>query len=197
MPTSGGEEVRVLDSVFNNSYGVTSEGIYFMSNLGPVQPGPGIIGEIRFLRFSTGAIQKVFSVPKPVFVGFSVSRDGRSILYTQIDRHGAGLMLVEGFRQGHTRYFSERTRQISSRAQKSFARVFDGCRSQLPYGAYSRSQSDKNRQELPVNAGRGRWHDVRVSRVQAHLREPDSSKPNSKHDHSECAGGLGTGVLHL
>ena len=98
MPASGGEEVRVLDSVFNNSYGVTSEGIYFMSSLGPVQPGPGIIGEIRFLRFATGEIRKVFSVPKPVFVGFSVSRDGRSILYTQIDRHGADLMLVEGFR---------------------------------------------------------------------------------------------------
>ena len=98
MPTSGGEEVRVLDSVFNNSYSVTKEGVYFISSLGPVQPGPGIIGEIRFLRFSTGEIQKVFSVPKPVFVGFSVSPDGRSILYTQIDRQGADLMLVEGFR---------------------------------------------------------------------------------------------------
>ena len=98
MPAAGGEEARVIESLYQNSYAVTRNGVYFMYNLGPVQPGPGIHGEIRFLHFATGEVQKIFPIPKPVFVGFSVSPDARSILYTQIDRQGADLMLVEGLR---------------------------------------------------------------------------------------------------
>ena len=34
----------------------------------------------------------------PPFLGLSVSRDGRWLLYSQVDLHGADLMLVENFR---------------------------------------------------------------------------------------------------
>jgi len=97
MPSAGGAESRVLETLYDRSYSVTRDGVYFMKRLAPVQPGPGIVGEIQFLRFSTGEVQKLFSVPKPVFVGFSVSPDSRSILYTQIDHQGTDLMQVDGF----------------------------------------------------------------------------------------------------
>jgi len=91
MPGAGGEEKQVLESAHSQSFSVTDQGIYFIK-------GPAASASIYFLRFSTGAIRTIYSIPKPVFFGFSVSPDGRSILYTQIDQQGSDLMLVENFR---------------------------------------------------------------------------------------------------
>jgi Tol biopolymer transport system component len=96
-PVVGGAEERVLESVDGRHYAVVNEGIYFIKRLAVLDRGPGVMGEVQFLRFSTGAIRAVFTIPKPIFVGFSVAPDGRSILYTQIDQQGTDLMLVEHF----------------------------------------------------------------------------------------------------
>jgi hypothetical protein len=53
---------------------------------------------IQFLSFADGQIKTVISIPKPVFVGLTVSPDGQSLLYTQIDQEGSDIMLVENFR---------------------------------------------------------------------------------------------------
>jgi Tol biopolymer transport system component len=90
-PVAGGEESQVLDSLHAQSFAVTGQGIYFIK-------GPAASASIYFLRFSTGEVKMVYSIPKPVFFGLSASPDGRSILYTQIDQQGSDLMLVENFR---------------------------------------------------------------------------------------------------
>jgi Tol biopolymer transport system component len=90
-PVAGGEENQVLESAHSQSFTVTDQGIYFIK-------GPAASSSIQFFRFTTGAVTTVYAIPKPVFFGLSVSPDGLSILYTQIDQQGSDLMLVENFR---------------------------------------------------------------------------------------------------
>jgi hypothetical protein len=50
------------------------------------------------LNTTTGTIQRIASIEKPVGVGLTVSPDRRWILYAQADQAGSDLMLVENFR---------------------------------------------------------------------------------------------------
>ena len=97
-PVGGGQEMRMIEALYGRSFAVVNEGIYFIKFMAALEPGPGVMGEIQFLPFSSGVIRTVFAIPKPIFVGFSVAPNGRSILYTQIDQQGTDLMLVENFR---------------------------------------------------------------------------------------------------
>jgi Tol biopolymer transport system component len=102
-PVGGGEETKILDAVPPHNFKVVEDGIYFTS------PEKGsenqffefatrrLRPEIQFLEFASGKIRPVMVTGKPG-VGLAVSPDGRSILYTQIDRPGSDLMLVENFR---------------------------------------------------------------------------------------------------
>jgi len=93
IPVEGGEESQVLESLYMGLCEVVEDGIYFV---------PASTEEagysLRFLRFSKGAIEPVFSFERPPGYGLSVSPDGRSILFTQPDALQSDIMLVKNFR---------------------------------------------------------------------------------------------------
>ena len=59
---------------------------------------PGAWFSIQFLRFATGAVEHVLDFEGIPWSGLSVSPDGRSILYTQMDPPEIDITLVENFR---------------------------------------------------------------------------------------------------
>jgi Tol biopolymer transport system component len=94
VPVDGEEEVEVLAGISDwSNYLPTNRGIYFT----PFTE-PGEAASIRFFNFADGKIKTVATLPKPVFLGLTISPDGRSLLYTQLDHRGFDLMLVENFR---------------------------------------------------------------------------------------------------
>jgi serine/threonine protein kinase len=93
IPVNGGEESLVLPSVVVRAFTPVDTGIYFV-------PEPGTDGKyfIQFLNFATGKVKMVAPIERPLNVGFSVSPDEHSILYSQVDESSSDLMLVENFR---------------------------------------------------------------------------------------------------
>jgi Tol biopolymer transport system component/DNA-binding winged helix-turn-helix (wHTH) protein len=97
VPLGGGQASKVLErlSTYNN-LAIVGKGIYFI----PVHDAePGY--SIQFLDLQTKQIRRIASFESPLgsadFAGLSISPDGRWILYTQADRQGAELTLVENF----------------------------------------------------------------------------------------------------
>ena len=91
VPAGGGEETKILDSVWGMAFAVARKGIYF------VAPHPDGSSAVQFYSFATGNVTSIATIRRPVDWGMSVSPDERSILYTQIDEAGSDLMLVENF----------------------------------------------------------------------------------------------------
>ena len=95
VPVEGGEEEQVLESSFGGIYEVVEEGVYFVP---PSTPEDGF--SVAFLRFATGAVERVISPEGQSLLGMglSVSPDRRSILYSQAEDYQSDIMLVENFR---------------------------------------------------------------------------------------------------
>jgi Tol biopolymer transport system component/DNA-binding winged helix-turn-helix (wHTH) protein len=94
IPVDGGEETEVLTGISDwSTFALVDRGIYFVPRGEPTAPG-----SIQFLNFADRRIKSIIPIAKPAFVGFTVSRDGQSLLYTQLDQEGSDLMLVEHFR---------------------------------------------------------------------------------------------------
>jgi len=93
VPVEGGEETQVLESVWRQHFAVWKGGIYFI----PDWP-PGDQPSIQFLSFSTGMTTKVVTLSHSPAYGFSLSPDGRSLLFTQYQRFQGDLWMVENFR---------------------------------------------------------------------------------------------------
>jgi Tol biopolymer transport system component len=92
MPAAGGEPVKVLEGVVQHAFAPLNEGIYYV-----VQPGRSP-ARLEYLDFATGRSTTVAALgPRPSF-GFTVSADGRTILYPHVDSSVDDLMLVENFR---------------------------------------------------------------------------------------------------
>ena len=92
MPVDGGEAVPVLASVTFYNFAVVRDGIYFI-------PRADADGQhsVHFLSFTTGRSRPVVALTGAVVPGLSVSPDGRTILFSQIDERRSDLMLVENF----------------------------------------------------------------------------------------------------
>jgi serine/threonine protein kinase len=90
-----GEPRRVLDSLGAPlDWAVSDRGIFFMP-----QTKPGEKLSVRFLDFATGQAKHVLWIErKSPHQGISASRDGRRLLWTQIDHVASDLMLVDNFR---------------------------------------------------------------------------------------------------
>jgi hypothetical protein len=61
----------------------------------PAAPSPPII---QFVDASTGQVKQLASIDKPIFTNMCVSRDGRYIVWPQIDQSTVDLLLVENFK---------------------------------------------------------------------------------------------------
>ena len=99
VPVDGGAESAVLDGVRSSFWSVANDGIFFVD----YNPGSGRTARksVKYYSFETRKINEVASIDKEMSnasPAFSVTRDGRSILWTQIDQRGAQLILVENFR---------------------------------------------------------------------------------------------------
>jgi Tol biopolymer transport system component len=94
VPVDGGEEVEVLAGISDwSNYLPVDKGIYFTPFT------QSVVGTtIQFLSFADGKIKTITPLAKPVFLGLTISPDGRSLLYTQLDQINFDLMLVENFR---------------------------------------------------------------------------------------------------
>jgi eukaryotic-like serine/threonine-protein kinase len=93
MPVSGGEESQVLPSVDGHAFCPVNEGIYFIP-----EPGGDGKSSIQFLSFATAKVKTVAPMSKRSAWRLSVSPDGRSLLFSQLDEEGSDLMLVENFK---------------------------------------------------------------------------------------------------
>jgi hypothetical protein len=93
MPVEGGSETRVIPALYRYSYAVTDKGIYFTTDATRDQSA-----SVQFLNFATGIATPIVNLQKPPDLGISVSPDGRTLLFAQIDSAGRNLMLVENFR---------------------------------------------------------------------------------------------------
>jgi eukaryotic-like serine/threonine-protein kinase len=91
MPAEGGPETRVIPDVSRYNYAVTEKGIYFATDATRDRSA------IQFLNFATGMTTQVVKADKPQDLGLTVSPDGRTLLYSQLDSYGRDLMLVENF----------------------------------------------------------------------------------------------------
>ena len=92
MPVEGGPETQVVPDLYRYSYAATDKGIYFAHAAAQNRNG-----SVEFLNFATGMAAEIVKVDKPVDLGLTVSPDGRTLLYTQVDSSGQDLMLVENF----------------------------------------------------------------------------------------------------
>jgi Tol biopolymer transport system component/DNA-binding winged helix-turn-helix (wHTH) protein len=96
VPTGGGEEAPLprMPRVEYSAWWVpTAAGIYFIAQ------GPGPVPQVRFYDFATRAVKEIADLPgapAPYVGGISVSRDGRYVIYSQIDETASDLMLVDG-----------------------------------------------------------------------------------------------------
>ncbi len=94
MPVDGGRENIVW----------RGPGPEYWSNWAPAKNGAyfsapsGASSEIEFLDFKTKRISHIAKLEKPSFYGFTLSPDGRSIVYSQWDRSEHNILVMKNFR---------------------------------------------------------------------------------------------------
>lgn len=92
-PLEGGAETMVTPDLYRYNFALTAAGVYFVK----ARPG-GATAEVLYLDLATNAISEVLAIDRPPDLGLSISPDGKSLLFAQLDYSGQDLMLVEGFR---------------------------------------------------------------------------------------------------
>ena len=99
IPSSGGEEKAVAElAAFSNigrSWGVTKEGIYFVSHEEVPEQ------KVRFLSFKTRNVTSLFELQKQVRWGIgalAISWDGRYAVAAHLDHEVNNLMMLDNFR---------------------------------------------------------------------------------------------------
>jgi len=107
VPVAGGEEVTVVRNLaYYANYSVARDGIYFESSVPGTSVGslamftpfsrPG--ATIEFLSFATGRVSRVLTLDRHAGHGFSVSPDGKTLLFGVVESFTEDLMLIENFR---------------------------------------------------------------------------------------------------
>jgi Tol biopolymer transport system component len=90
IPVGGGEETRVVEQLPIGYLAVVNSGVYFVN--GDTKPKP----TIQFFNFVTRQITPIASFEKPP-ESFTISPDGRWMLYAQVDHSNRDIILVENF----------------------------------------------------------------------------------------------------
>jgi Tol biopolymer transport system component/DNA-binding winged helix-turn-helix (wHTH) protein len=89
MPVRGGDETKVVESVGQRRFAVRAEGIYCIRATEKGQ-------RLQFFDFASRTLRDLAPLGRTQ-LGLTVSSDGRSVLYSQLDQAGSDLMLVENF----------------------------------------------------------------------------------------------------
>jgi Tol biopolymer transport system component len=90
-----GESSRVILAYSGgNSYDVTGSGVFFIAACEAASRGLCV----RFLDLATSKQREIARIEKRIWPGLSVSPDGKSVLWAQVDQQRSDLMLVENFR---------------------------------------------------------------------------------------------------
>jgi Tol biopolymer transport system component/DNA-binding winged helix-turn-helix (wHTH) protein len=91
--SNGGEETEVLDKALGHaSIALGRDGLYYITGQGAGNT------QLNFLRFADNSIRVLAALDHPVHAFLSSSSDGRSVLFTQIDRQDRDVMQVDPFR---------------------------------------------------------------------------------------------------
>jgi Tol biopolymer transport system component/predicted Ser/Thr protein kinase len=92
VPVEGGQPSKVLDGLSQyENLAIKDSGVYF------VPSGRARSSSIQYLSFATGKTLPVATFENPIPGGIAVSPDGHSILYSNLERSGSELMLVDNF----------------------------------------------------------------------------------------------------
>ena len=83
----------------SRNFWVLADGVYLLDP-GVNEMSPMRRGKARFYRFRTKQVEDLgFETEKPIgHYGIGLSPDGKWLFYTQADRSGSHIMLVENFR---------------------------------------------------------------------------------------------------
>lgn len=94
MPLAGGKVTQLVECVSKMKFAASPRGIYYVACDAGSDP------RVRVLEPRTGRDRVLGRLDKvaPDFPGFTVSPDGRSILYTRESDFSADLMMVGNFR---------------------------------------------------------------------------------------------------
>lgn len=91
--SNGGDEVRVIRQVVGfPTIAMAKDGLYYLSRLSAGG------AQLDFYRFADRQTIGLAKIDHPVHRFLSSSPDGKSVLYSQIDRRDCDLMMIEGFR---------------------------------------------------------------------------------------------------
>jgi Tol biopolymer transport system component len=91
-PTNGRNEEFFLDTAdFPGCFDVVEDGVFFLS-----ERTPSGSSFLSFCSFASGKVEPVVEIGRPT-AGLSATRDGRSILFAQVDQEASDLMLLENF----------------------------------------------------------------------------------------------------
>ena len=94
-PSRGGEATDVFpEHVAGRNFVVTKTGIWYMTPAPTLREG----SLLQFYDFASKTVRRVYRTERPVAPGLTLAPDGRRILFTQQDRSGSDLMLVDNFR---------------------------------------------------------------------------------------------------
>jgi Tol biopolymer transport system component len=96
MTVDGGDDTRILDRGIESSWAVTARGIVLMDKLAKPQ------ASIDVYRFDSGTIMRWLQFPPGLRFdlansSFSVTPDGKWIVYTQFDQWGSDIEMIEQF----------------------------------------------------------------------------------------------------
>jgi Tol biopolymer transport system component/serine/threonine protein kinase len=94
MPVDGGEETLVLEKVRQGYWSLSEQGVYVLN----IQATPYTL---EFFNFATSRVTQLLKIDKQLWLGkpdLTVSRNGKWILWGQVDRSESDIMLMENFR---------------------------------------------------------------------------------------------------
>lgn len=93
LDLASGPEIQIAESVFSRAFAPANDGVYYFS--GP----PYGAQSLHFLSFESGVSADLLTVQKLDALGISVTPDGSSLFYGQVESRNDELMMVENFWQ--------------------------------------------------------------------------------------------------
>ena len=90
--TQGGDETPVVPNVVGSAIAMARDGLYYLSS------ATSTGAQLNFYDFRAQASRRLATIDRPVHHFLSSPPDGKSVLYTQVDRQESDLILVNAFR---------------------------------------------------------------------------------------------------